>query len=70
MSDPYFDLVLQHEENIVRLYMAFEEKRPVMLFDVQESRIYAYPYEDFLAELSPRSQALLKEQYAQAIREG
>ncbi len=50
--------------------MAFEEKRPVMLFEVQEGRIYAYPYDQFMSDLSPRSQALLKEQYAQAIQEG
>lgn len=69
MKDPYLDLVAEQWDYIVRLYVAFEHKRPVMLFDVQEKRIYAYPYAEFKADLSKRSQALLKKQYSEAIAE-
>lgn len=69
MRDPYLDLVAEQWDYIVRLYVAFEHKRPVMLFDVQEKRIYAYPYAEFKADLSNRSQALLKKQYSEAIAE-
>jgi hypothetical protein len=44
----------------------FAAKKPVMLFDVQEQRIYAYPYKEFKADLSQRSQTILKKQYRQA----
>jgi hypothetical protein len=37
-----------------------------MLFHVQEQRIYAYPYVDYKATLSQRSQAMLEQQYAEA----
>ena len=69
MKDQYFHLVSKHWDHIVRLYVTFEAKRPVMLFDVQEGRIYAYPYAEFMAGLSKRSQKLLKRQYSEAIAE-
>lgn len=64
--DEYLEIVYQQWGNIFRLYMEFEDKRPVMLFDNQEQRIYAYPYEDFRTELSARSQISLTEQYEKA----
>ena len=51
-------------------YQQHEEKRPVMLFDIQEERIYAYGCEGFKSELSAKSQALLAEQYEQAQTSG
>jgi hypothetical protein len=67
-DDPYLDVIDDQWENILMMYNMFAAKRPVMLFDVQEQRIYAYPYKEFKAELSPRSQATLEDQYRQAGR--
>jgi len=39
------------------------------LFDIQERRVYVYPYEGFKDEMSPKSQALLAQQYEKAVRE-
>lgn len=66
MDDPYLKLVYDQWNNIMMVYSAFAAKRPVMLYDVQEVRIYAYPYQDFKADLNARSQAILTEQYEQA----
>jgi hypothetical protein len=49
------------------MYELLADKRPVMLYDVQEQRIYAYPYQEFTNGLNPRSQALLKAQYQRAV---
>lgn len=68
MNDPYLDMVYEQWPNILMMYNMFAAKRPVMLFDVQEQRIYAYPYKAFKAELSQRSQAILAKQYRQARR--
>lgn len=68
-NDPYLDVVGEQWEDILSLYAAFQDKRPVMLFDVQEGRIYAYPYAEFKAGLSKRSQGLLKRQYQEAAHE-
>ena len=70
MSDPYFAMVQEQWATILRAYMDFEEKKPVILFDIQEAKIYAYPYHDFKADLSPRSQALLEQEYNEALTEG
>ena len=67
MSDPYLEIVYQHWPHILTLYEAYAIKRPVMLFDIQEQRIYALPYQEYWAELSKRSQVSLKKQYRRAI---
>ena len=65
--DPYWDVVQALMQNILTIYEQYREKKPVMLFDMQEQRIYVYPYLDFKHDLSERSQRLLQDQYEQAI---
>ena len=67
MKDPYFAVVQEQWSNILMLYRHVADKKPVMLFDIQEQRIYAYPYEEFKAELNERSQTILTEQYEDAL---
>jgi hypothetical protein len=57
-------------EAIRQLYSRFARKRPVMLLELPTRRIYAYPFHGYKADLSPRSQALLEDQYAEAARAG
>ena len=65
--DPYWDVVQSLMQNILTIYEAYRDKKPVMLFDMQEHRIYVYPYLDFKHDLSERSQRLLQDQYEQAM---
>jgi hypothetical protein len=67
MYEQYWDAVGEQWDNIIGLYKQFEDKKPVMLFDIQEQKIYAYPYNEFKSELSERSQIQLEEQYEAAI---
>jgi hypothetical protein len=69
-SDYLWDAATEHWPHILRLYHQFEDKRPVMPYDIQEQRIYAYPYREFKGELSERSQRSLTVQYRQATRDG
>jgi len=69
MTEQIFDVIEEQWNNILKLYKKFEEKKPIMLFDVQEERIYAYPYEEFRLDLSKKSQRLLEEQYNDALLE-
>jgi hypothetical protein len=64
---PYWDVVQSLMQNILTIYEVYREKKPVMLFDMQEQRIYVYPYLDFKHDLSERSQRLLQDQYEQAM---
>ncbi|MBN1991884.1 MAG: hypothetical protein JW953_04225 [Anaerolineae bacterium] len=67
-EDPYLEMVYEHWEDILKWYNLFVAKRPVMLFDVQEQRIYAYPYKEFKEDMNQRSQAILQDQYRRAQR--
>jgi hypothetical protein len=65
------DVLVEAAENvlphILMSYKRFEEKRPVMLLDLRSQKIYAYPYKEFKAELSERSQVMLEADYEKAI---
>src|SRR6266446_6220436 len=69
--DPYWDVVQSLMQNILTIYEAYRDKKPVMLFYMQEHRIYVYPYVypylEFKNDLSERSQRLLQDQYEQAM---
>ena len=67
MSDPYFIAIQDQWANIRSLYMMYESKKPV---NIQEDKIYAYPYKEFKAELSKKSQASLGHDYKSASTTG
>ncbi|SPE59900.1 conserved hypothetical protein [Verrucomicrobia bacterium] len=69
-DDPYLAIAWAQHENVLYLHQQFAEKWPVMLFDIQEQRIYAYPYGPFAGELSERSQEMLASQYVDACKCG
>jgi hypothetical protein len=65
--DYLFDAAMEHWGLILWAYGRHERHRPIVLFDIQEQRVYVYPYKEFKEDLSPRSQASLQEQYEEAI---
>ena len=67
--DPYWDVVQSLMQDILRIYEQYREKKPVLFCDIQEQRIYVYPYMDFKNELSEKSQRSLQDQYEQAMAE-
>ena len=69
MGDYLLDAAREHWPSIRMMYERFADKLPVMLFDIEELRVYAYPYAEFTKELSDRSQQSLERQYNEAIRE-
>ena len=70
MSDPYLEAIQEQWPNIRGLYSIYDSERPIILYDIQEKKIYAYPYKDFKAELSTKSQASLKQDYESASTDG
>jgi hypothetical protein len=71
-KSPNDDLVEAAESflpHILKFYRRFEDNRPVMLLDLQSQKIYAYPYKEFKADLTERSQVLLTADYEKAIAE-
>jgi len=68
-TDPLVEAAQDELPHILALYRLFEDKRPVILFDLQSQKIYAYPYKEFKADLNERSQAILEMQYQEAMTE-
>jgi len=62
----YLEIIAEHWDKIQMMYRLFAGKRPVMQFDVQNQQIAAYPYKEYKAQLSQRSQASLTRQYRAA----
>lgn len=67
MSNPLNYVFEEHRINFLKLHKTLQDKKPILLFDIQEQRIYAYPYHEFKAEMSPMSQAVLEEQYRHVL---
>jgi hypothetical protein len=53
--------------DILMVYRTFSDKKPVMLLEVPSQKIYAYPYLEFKASLSERSQQMLEREYEHAL---
>jgi len=70
MDDYLFEALSEHWEHVVVAYKQFEDKRPIMLYDIQEKQIYAYPYEHLKSEMSVESQLSLTKQYERAVAAG
>jgi len=67
MSNSYREIIEERGQSILDLYRQFEDKKPVMVFDLHENMVYAVPYEGFMKELSQKSRLALAEQYERAL---
>ena len=70
MSDPYFEAIQEQWQNIRALYKTYASKKPIILYDIQEEKLYAYPYKEFKAEMSENSQTSLERDYMSASVHG
>jgi hypothetical protein len=67
MDEEFFEIVSEHWGQILNIYKKFNDKKPIMLIDIQEQKLYAYPYLDYKSSLSERSQAMLEKEYEAAL---
>jgi hypothetical protein len=67
MADPYLGMIEEQWPLIADLYNEHADKYPVMLVDVSDMEIHAFPYEEFRTLLDVTSQAALDEQYQRAV---
>ncbi len=70
MSDPYFEAIQEQWPNIRALYKTYASEKPIILYDIEEEKIYAYPYKEFKAEMSQKSQVSLERDYMSASVHG
>ena len=55
MSDQYLDLIDEHWSNIIKIYAMFENKKPIIEYDVSENKIYSYPASEYINNLTERT---------------
>lgn len=67
MHDPYLELIKEQWPSISDTYNRYAEQRPIMLVDVQESVIHAYPVEEFIMLLDAPSRRQVETQYHRAV---
>ena len=70
MSDPYFEAIREQWSTIRGLYLTYGSKKPIILYDIQEKKIYAYPYMEFKEDLGKNSQESLEHDYKSASAHG
>jgi len=68
--DPYKKKIDDHWDKITGMYVAFEKKKPIIEFEPNRIRIIAYPAEEYLDGLSPRTRNQAKKQYRDACANG
>jgi hypothetical protein len=66
MDDYLLEAAQTNQDQILTAYNRFEQHKPIVLIDIQEQRLYVYPYQEFLKDLNPRNQDSLREQYETA----
>jgi hypothetical protein len=67
VKDPYLDIIYEHWDSLVRVFTTFESKLPILLFDIQEQRIYAHPYQDFVEEMAVKDRPVIARSYEKVI---
>jgi hypothetical protein len=67
MADPYLGLIQEQWANIASLYNEHADRYPIMLLDVREMEIHAFPYDEYRSLLDSPSQAALDDQYRRAV---
>jgi hypothetical protein len=60
-KDKYLDTIEKHRDRILKIQWLHAEMKPVLLFDVTEGKIYAYPYKKFKEELNTGGQLSLNQ---------
>ena len=68
MKDPYLDLIDEQWNNIAMMYDVFKAKKPIVEYDVDSNKIYAYPANDYINTLTARTRNETKKQYKDAFK--
>jgi hypothetical protein len=69
-GDHLWDALVENWSHILRAYRLCEHRGPIIvLYDIQEKRVYVYPFAAFKADMGEASQRSLQEQQDRAVSE-
>ena len=63
MSDPYLNLIDEQWDNITKTYDVFRKKKPIIEYNLDDNKIYAYPAMEYINSLSVKTKNELKNKY-------
>src|SRR6266446_4120542 len=69
-SDAYLPILREHWDALTGMYTAFEDRAPMMEFNVASGQIRVYSAGEYLEDLSGRTREEAKRQYKKAVAEG
>ena len=55
MNDQYLDIIDAQWHHIERIYNEFRNKRPIIEYRMASEKIYSYPANDYINDLSTRT---------------
>lgn len=67
MREHYQRIVEEQWDQVRKLYAAFEDEKPIIVVEMKAEQITAHSYAEFKAQMAPANQAMLEEQYADAV---
>ena len=70
MTEVYSEKINEYRDEITGMYITFEDKKPIIEFDLKTIRIIAYPAAEYLNGLSERTREQTKMQYQKAAAKG
>ena len=68
-DDHYWDMIFQEWPHIITAYQEHEDKKPIMEYSHTDRKIYAYPANDYIDDLSLRSREDARKTYQRACIE-
>jgi hypothetical protein len=68
--DAYLPILREHWDALTGMYAAFEDRAPMMEFNVASGQIRVYSAGEYLEDLSARTRDEAKRQYKKAVAEG
>lgn len=69
-TDVYLEMIETQFDKILMVYRTFSKLKPIIEFDVVDQKLYSYPADDYIGNLSPRTREPTKGQYAEATKNG
>jgi len=69
-NDIYFQKIEEIRDKVYGIYNLSDRKDLIMVYNMQEDRIYSYVYKDFYKGLHQRSKGIVAVQYEEARKAG
>ncbi|MFH0998133.1 MAG: hypothetical protein V1844_21935 [Pseudomonadota bacterium] len=68
-DDHYWDKIVQEWPHIITAYQEHEDKKPIMEYRLPDRKIYAYPANEYIDDLSLRTREDARKTYQRACLE-